>query len=362
MSDQPPAQPSDRNRVNEPRVERADAGHDSSGSRPIDATPTAGSARRDTESGSSTDTNRDGLPANVRVRLQQMGLVARLGQAAMAATTVDQFCDDTCRELAAALLVDDCLVWELPLSGEPRLLAASRAGLGAVSAGAGSLAYLAARATEPLTVADLNATEPPMNDRLVRETLAAISALAVVIPGRGRTAGVLMALTRTPRVFARHDISLVQSVANIVAQSIARAAAEEQLRRHEILARSLAMVPERTDLPILILDARGRIDWANQGFYRLTGFHAQDLIGRDFTAFAQPIGSDGDRALWYEAVVGRTDFRGDIRGQRQGQQAFEAEAELKALRNTAGQLLSVMVIMSDMVRIKAGWQTQSSAD
>ena len=59
-----------------------------------------------------------------------------------------------------------------------------------------------------------------------------------------------------------------------------RKAAEQALRQSEEQARKLSLVAARTDNAVIITDARGRVEWVNEGFTRISGYGAEEASGK----------------------------------------------------------------------------------
>jgi PAS domain S-box-containing protein len=61
----------------------------------------------------------------------------------------------------------------------------------------------------------------------------------------------------------------------------------EQKIRFQKEIRKLALVAEKTDNAIVITDAKGRIEWANDGFSRISGYTLDEAIGKTPGSFLQ---------------------------------------------------------------------------
>lgn len=57
-----------------------------------------------------------------------------------------------------------------------------------------------------------------------------------------------------------------------------RQAAEQALKQSEEQARKLSLVAARTDNAVIITDAKGRTEWVNEGFTRMTGYSFEEAI------------------------------------------------------------------------------------
>ncbi|MDE2255326.1 MAG: EAL domain-containing protein [Betaproteobacteria bacterium] len=103
-----------------------------------------------------------------------------------------------------------------------------------------------------------------------------------------------------PRAFERQLLELGASVLGLLLQQqreeVARQAQEADTRR-------LALVASQTTNGVLILDPQGSIVWVNQGFQALSGYPADDLIGRTPAEVLQGPQSDPKTAQALRAAV-----------------------------------------------------------
>src|SRR5262245_25232179 len=56
---------------------------------------------------------------------------------------------------------------------------------------------------------------------------------------------------------------------------------EDTLDASEALARKLALVAQWTDNAVIVTDAKGRIEWVNRGFTRMTEYELDEVRGRN---------------------------------------------------------------------------------
>lgn len=84
------------------------------------------------------------------------------------------------------------------------------------------------RSEEPLIVDDFS-TEPRFAPSTILREHGVTSAAEVLITGTSGRYGILGAFSRTPRRFSAHDITFLQSIANIIESTIERQRSEEKL-------------------------------------------------------------------------------------------------------------------------------------
>jgi PAS domain S-box-containing protein len=181
----------------------------------------------------------------LRVHARQQASVAVLGERALAGLDIGALLDLAVRTVADTLGVEYAKVLELQPEGRDFVL---RAGVGwkaglvgthRVGAEQHSQAGYTLLAREPVIVEDLGSeTRFASSDLLLVHGV--VSGVSVAIPGPAGPFGVLGAHTRTRRAFTEDDYNYLRSVANVLADAIARKRAEQEFQTSEASLRQLA--------------------------------------------------------------------------------------------------------------------------
>lgn len=181
-------------------------------------------------------TERRRMEQEVNARTRRQSAIARLGVLAFSEEDVDTFLNEVASLLTPALEAEFCQVLELLPGGERLLL---RAGTGwkeghigqeVFPASHGSYARYVLLSRKPVVVEDLRGEArfevPPL-----LEEQGVVSGVSVLVGTPEQPWGVLGVHSARPRLFDPEEVGFIQSVANIIAQFVARAAAEESVRR-----------------------------------------------------------------------------------------------------------------------------------
>jgi len=181
-----------------------------------------------------------------RQQAEQQAVVADLGRAALAGTSLQNLMDDLVERVAPTLGVEFCKVLELLPDGEALLL---RSGVGwkrglvgtaTVGAGHDSQAGFILTADETVVVEDLR-SETRFSGPALLIDHGVVSGMSVVIRGRDRPFGVIGVHTSTHRAFTDAEAHFLEGLANTLADVIQRIRVEEELRRRsDELARTNA--------------------------------------------------------------------------------------------------------------------------
>lgn len=168
----------------------------------------------------------------IRAREAQQTTVASLGRIALTEPNLDHVVEQTVTLVQQTLATDFVKILEfVPGQGNLRVIAGAGwdrniVGLTAAADEANSHAAAIFRSTEP-TYFDRGATTSP--PPLLREH-GVVNGIGVAIAGRSGTPfGVIGAYSAAPRQFSEDDVTFLQSVANIIAEAVARSQAEMEL-------------------------------------------------------------------------------------------------------------------------------------
>jgi PAS domain S-box-containing protein len=184
-------------------------------------------------------TERQQAEEALATRVRQQAVVSDLGLQALAGTSPARLMDGAVCHVAGVLGVEYCKILERQPDGSLLL----RAGVGwkdglvgqATVADIDSQAGYTLQTNAPVIVDDLQREIRFRGPHLLLDH-GVVSGVSVVIVGRERPFGVLGAHTAQRRRFTADDTHFLQGVANVIATSVDRVAAEEEARKFQLLA------------------------------------------------------------------------------------------------------------------------------
>ena len=136
-----------------------------------------------------------------------------------------------------------------------------------------------------------------------------------------------------------------------------------ELAERERNARYLAMVADRTHNAVIITDARGRIEWVNGGFTRITGYTLSESLGRKPGEFLQ--GAATDRAA-VAAIRGNLahgrGFKSELLNYAKDGREFWVEIEVQPIHDADGNIEKFIAIELDITGRKQHEQALKSAE
>ncbi len=164
-----------------------------------------------------------------------------------------------------------------------------------------SMAAFALTMANVVMTSDLPA-ETAYQDLFLRK-LGVRSALCVPIHLNREPLGVLGVYSPTRRQFDADDAGFAESISHLLAATIARVHAEEEMAKQKVLAQS---VLDAVESLVITLDHQGRLLRMNEASERLLGFPLSEVAGKAFVAtLLTPKAVEPFTAFFREAVAGR---------------------------------------------------------
>ncbi|MBL8699263.1 MAG: PAS-domain containing protein [Alphaproteobacteria bacterium] len=115
----------------------------------------------------------------------------------------------------------------------------------------------------------------------------------------------------------------------------------------------LALVAERTDNAVVILDSAGQVEWVNAGFERLTGYALEDVLGREPTELFK--GPDTDAATltaMREAVAHGRGYDVEILSYTRDRKPYWVQIACTPVRNEQGTTIRLVAIALEITARK----------
>ncbi len=126
------------------------------------------------------------------------------------------------------------------------------------------------------------------------------------------------------------------------------------LRATEKEARKLAMVANHTSNAVIITDPQERIDWANAGYTRITGYTLDEVRGKRPGDFLKgPLTDPATSKIMREGIAAREGFKVEILNYSKTGQIYWLHIEVQPLHDKEGAFTGFMAIESDISERKA---------
>jgi PAS domain S-box-containing protein len=150
--------------------------------------------------------------------------------------------------------------------------------------------------------------------------------------------------------------AVVSSIVALVVWLLAFGRTRAQALAREMTAdlQRLAKVVEHTSNAVIITDARRRIVWVNQGFVRVTGYSAEQVLGQSPGALLQFDKTDrGEIARLRQALDAGQPFKGELLNRGRDGREYWLELEIQPLFDADHALSGFMAIETDVSERKA---------
>ncbi|MBI2305777.1 MAG: EAL domain-containing protein [Rhodocyclales bacterium] len=125
-----------------------------------------------------------------------------------------------------------------------------------------------------------------------------------------------------------------------------RRATEEQLRLQ-------ARVIDKSEQGILITDADEKIVFVNAAFTQITGYTAEEALGKTPDLLRSGVHSSDFRAEVRAAMTGAGPWQGEIVGKRKNGELFPQSVSISVVRNEAGEVTHAFSVFSDISVLRA---------
>ncbi len=146
---------------------------------------------------------------------------------------------------------------------------------------------------------------------------------------------------------------LKKLTAKLQAQRSALRGANERLQLQEAEHRKLALIAARTDNAVVLTDARGQIEWVNEGFVRITGYTLEEVRGKKPGRFLQGPETDPATVQFIRERLARGEgFSQEILNYGKHGQRYWLAIEVQPIRDEHGRITNFMAIETDITRRK----------
>ncbi len=221
------------------------------------------------------------MEKELEMRVRQQDVIAYLGHKALLGEDPINFMNEVVRKVAETLDNKYCKVLELLPDGKDMLLLAGVGwkkdliGHATVQTGLYTQAGYTLHSSKPIIVDDFNTETRFSGSQLLHENNV-VSGMSIIIKGQNGPWGVLDTHTTIRKIFSKDDINFLHSVANLLANAIARKNTEDALKESEEKYRNLV----ETAQDAIVCDENGIITIWNKSAERMFGYSRSEVIGK----------------------------------------------------------------------------------
>ena len=123
----------------------------------------------------------------------------------------------------------------------------------------------------------------------------------------------------------------------------------EQKNKYQKEIKKLALVAEKTDNAIIITDAKGLIEWANDGFMRISGYTIEEAIGKTPGSLLQgPETNQETKAYIRNQIKEEKSFRAELLNYSKTGKKYWIEISIQPIYDDNGLLINFIAVESDI--------------
>jgi PAS domain S-box-containing protein len=295
-------------------------------------------------------TERRRVEREIRLRNRELVLLNRIIAASASSPTIDSFLELVCRELVQVLGVTQSIA---TLFNEDKTEAVVVAGhpaegrfqpLGETVPLEQDPCYQYLLQQKEFLVSENVLTDPrliPCRDLMEHQGIASLLLLPLMVGSD--VVGSLRMDTKKPRAFSPCEIDVAQRVADQASNALTRIRLKETQRR-------LTAAVEQAAEAVVITDTDGTVHYASPAFEQITGYSAQDSMGK---SLLQLIGNSGNltvRAeMWQTVNAGQT-WKCRFTNERKDGSLYTVDSTVSPVRNGTGETVNFVATLRDVTR------------
>jgi PAS domain S-box-containing protein len=138
---------------------------------------------------------------------------------------------------------------------------------------------------------------------------------------------------------------------------------ESLLRLSETQSKKLALVASRTNNAVIIADSKGRVEWVNDAFTRITGYLPEDIIGRKPGELLQGPSTDPKTiADMRDAITAGLGFQKEILNYHKDGSTYWIDVEVQPIRDENGRLVQFIAVEQDISARKSAEEAARASE
>jgi PAS domain S-box-containing protein len=176
-----------------------------------------------------------------------------------------------------------------------------------------------------------------------------VSSAAVPLLRHGQSVGALTMYATDTKTFTPEVRQLLGDLARGIGFALDRMASEAERRITEARLRLEGAALAAAASGIAIVDAEARIEWVNRAFTEMTGYAAQEVIGRDLTALLESGRQDEafHAHVWATVRSGQV-WRGETMNRRKDGTLYEEESIITPVPDEHGTIAHFVAVKQDI--------------
>jgi PAS domain S-box-containing protein len=161
--------------------------------------------------------------------------------------------------------------------------------------------------------------------------------------------GAFGVVSSTPHYFGPDSISAFRFICQMAGSNFYRLEVEKRDQESRELVNKLSLIATETDSAVIITDPRGKIEWVNKSFEKMTGYSINESIGHTPGSILQ--GKESDlkvRKMLRDAVLARNKIKAEIINYRKDKKPYRVQIQIYPIFGLNGELKNFISLQQDI--------------
>jgi len=173
-----------------------------------------------------------------------------------------------------------------------------------------------------------------------------------LVTSQGHHLGTLCVIDRVPRVLDQEQLNALKSLSHNIMAHLDLRLSHKQIRQYVTDLQLAAMIFERSSESMVVTDAENRIITVNPAFTALTGYTAEEVVGKNPRMLKSGKQSkEFYRAMW-DALNTTGHWQGEVWNQRKNGELYAEWLSVNVIYNEDGTKRMHVAIFSDITKKK----------
>jgi PAS domain S-box-containing protein len=124
------------------------------------------------------------------------------------------------------------------------------------------------------------------------------------------------------------------------------------IRRTEANLLKLSQAVEQSPSTVMITDTRGNIEYVNPKFTQVSGYDAQEVIGKNPRVLKSGETTNNEYSDLWKTVKHGGEWRGEFHNRRKNGELYWESAAISAIRNSDGEIINFLALKEDITERK----------
>ncbi len=166
----------------------------------------------------------------------------------------------------------------------------------------------------------------------------------------GEVIGVLCFLDDAKRDLLEDDKDALRILAQRVGIEIERKKHLEEKQQSQEELRKLSLAIEQSPSSVLIIDAKGTIEYVNPKFVEVTGYAPAEVVGKDARSLKSTYMSEGEYEKMWRTVTSGREWKGEIYNRKKNGELFWEKVAIFPIKDVDGRITHFIEEKEDVSR------------